>query len=224
MINISTVDIVLFFSATLVSCAYLCTDILLLRLLVICGMTGYLVGIFMIGFDVQGIIVVTFFNFLNLTVNIVQSIRVVLARRRVVLPRELQGIYYRNFDKMQHSEFLKVYKLAEQKSALKDELLIRQDMQVEEVILITNGLVNVIRDKVIIASIGSGFFAGEMSFINEGVANSSVAVSDDKLSYLSWSQDVLDELKRKDKNLYEKFNRALAVNLILKVDKHVQNA
>lgn len=187
-------------------------------------MTGYLVGIFMIGFDVQGIIVVTFFNFLNLTVNIVQSIRVVLARRRVVLPRELQGIYYRNFDKMQHSEFLKVYKLAEQKSALKDELLIRQDMQVEEVILITNGLVNVIRDKVIIASIGSGFFAGEMSFINEGVANSSVAVSDDKLSYLSWSQDVLDELKRKDKNLYEKFNRALAVNLILKVDKHVQNA
>ncbi len=73
-----------------------------------------------------------------------------------------------------------------------------------------------------IAIINDGFFAGEMSFITETNANADVIVNSNELNYLSWQRKDIDKLKIKNRELYEKLNQTLAINVILKVNQHVK--
>ncbi len=126
MTSLSNVDISFFFAASFISCSYIFTDILLLRLLAICGSSGYILGALLTGYDADGMLMILLSSSINLLVNLIQSIKIALDRIPIMVPNNLRGIYYNNFHKMKPKEFLKIYKLANIKIAKKTTSLLRK--------------------------------------------------------------------------------------------------
>ena len=209
-------------AAVLISFSYFFTDILLLRFLAIFGCTGYMAGCLLAGLNAEGMLVIFIFSVLNFIVNALQSVRLILDRRKIDLPEDLKDIYHASFSKMQPNEFLNIYKMAELKTVHKSFVLIKENMPVDSLILIQKGEAIVTQNDSEIASLGEGFFAGEMSFLSDSVANANIVVKSRDLVYLCWDKDKLEKLKSSNHDLYEKLKQALSLNVILKVAKHVK--
>ena len=77
---------------------------------------------------------------------------------------------------------------------------------------------DIIKDNLPIAELGSGFFIGEMSFLQEGCANATAKVISKQAQCIEWERETLNTLKVKNAELYIKLEQAIAFNLIQKIN------
>lgn len=219
--HLGLVDIIFLIAAMLISISYFFTDILLLRLLSIVGAVGYIIGGSIAGLNQPGMTTIILFSVINSSINIIQSIRIILDRIPIFLSNELKDIYAKTFDMMTPNEFLKAYRLCKTEIAHRGDHITLQNQPVTSLILLKEGITDVIEDGHIIASLGSGFFVGEMSFLTGKMANATAIIASDTVCYLVWDRSKLAKLKIKDPQLYEKLEHAISINLIRKIEKQV---
>lgn len=217
--HLGLVDIIFLIAASLISISYFFTDILLLRLLSIIGAVGYIIGGFLAGIQQPGMTTIIVFSLINSSINLIQSIRIIFDRIPILLPNELKDIYTKVFDKMTPNEFLKIYRLCKTKTAQRGEHITIQNEPVKSLILLKDGLADIIENGYLITSLDSGFFVGEMSFFTGHMANATVTIESDTVNYLVWARDKLDKLKIREPQLYEKLEHAISVNLIKKIER-----
>lgn len=102
-------------------------------------------------------------------------------------------------------------------------ILTQQNEPVNQLIYITNGNVEVVKDNKRIAKFGVGYLIGEMSVISKNNATATVTAATD-LECLVWNLDTLNKLEKKDPNLFLKLKHALTMHLMKKIDQQAQIA
>ena len=216
-------DLLFAIGSILTALSYTLTDFFLLRLLLIFASLFFIVGAFVAGYDQAGMKETILASVVYISINTVQLIRLILERVPVFFPNDLKSIYYALFKALKPNEFLKLYKSGAINTIKKGEYLTVQNEPVSGLFAIVDGCVDIIRDKQGIAQLGEGFFIGEMSFLSQEMATAT-AMANGEVNYIIWSKSALNELKRKDIDLYNKLTNVGALNLIKKLDVQSQKS
>lgn len=182
----------------------------------------YVLGGLLAGLSSAGMKALVIFSIVNLSINLVQSIILLIERFPILLPEDARFIYYKSFSStLSPREFLKIYKLAEIKKASKNELLVQQDVVFPYLLLILSGLVHIKISNKLITALSAGFFIGDNSFLTGHLTNASAITADD-VTYLSWEQNILHKLEETNLPLYSKFKTAISLDLLHKIEIHSQ--
>ena len=199
--------------------SFLFRDILFLRLIYVVGQLVYIAGAFIAGMHHPGMKVIIFFSLISCFIHIKESVRIIYQRIPVKLPLKVIHIYRKNFQMMTTQEFLKMYQLSSTKTYQKDTQIAIQGELLSTLKMLKQGRVLIIKDNNLVTTLEAGFFIGEMSFLQSGAANATVLVASNEAEFMEWDRPVLDKLKVKDPELYIKFEQAIALNLIRKLDR-----
>lgn len=201
--------------------SYLFVDILWLRIISIIGLSGYVVAGFVAGYNAQGMKAIIFLNSVAVLANMVQIYFIIKNRTPFPLPDKLKEIYSNNFHMMSTKEFYNLYQKGTVAHIAPGKLLAKQDEPILELIMITKGSVNIIKNGSIIAVLKKGFFIGEMSFLQNSTATATVEVNCDDFECIMWNKSSIKDLAVKDHDFYLKIQEAIAFNLVKKLD--IQN-
>ena len=166
---------------------------------------------------VRGNPIVVFWNSVFLVINLYRTITLLLERRKVKLPEDLQDIYDLHFFQMTGREFLRFWKLGEDR-AMQGGYIIRKGQKADSVYMITSGKVYVQNNINTVAILGRGDFVGEMSFIS-GKSASADVLSDMDITLRVWKSSDLLQLKEKNNNFWIKVQQTLSHDLVTKVRK-----
>ncbi len=213
------VDIIFSLCEALILLSYLSKNILTLRLLSILGMLCYVIGAFVAGYNLPGMMSIIVFSTINFLVNVYQSLVIIFERVPIFLPNNIKKIYIDHFQMMSAEEFNKVYKLAYLKKYKMHEIICIQDNPINELIVVIEGAVRILKGDLQVATLSTGDFVGEMSFIWGGAATASVEVADDKTECIIWNKQLLISQLHDQPELYLKFKQAIAVNLVKKLNE-----
>lgn len=216
------VDIIFAIGALLISISYLATNMLILRLISAVGALAYIIAGLLAGYNTAGMKALIGFSLLNLGINIIQSIKLYIEEIPIQVPKDLQELYSKVFNEMTTNEFMKLYQYAQCKSVPKDELILKENEPVTQIILIKKGEVNIKQKDQVIATLSQGYFLGEMSYLAHTVATASVQASSNSMEYIYWEQKFIAELKIKNTMLYIKLENAIANDLIRKIMRQVK--
>jgi len=167
--------------------ALLLKDILWLRLVyIVAEILMILYGIYAIAYYIS------IWNTLFLLINIIQVIRLIIERKPITLPHELEDIYKKVFSKMTTKEFLFFWNIG--KLHTESHTLLCEDGKVQETLsLILTGKVIVKKRHVKITELHRGSFISEMSFLTGEPASADV-IAEEEIEYISWSQEKLRHL------------------------------
>ncbi len=130
------------------------------------------------------------------------------------LPYDLQQIKDLFFSGMQTSDFIRLIKLSYRGSSSNQKIL-TQDEPVENLMLITKGLVYIEVDGAII-EIGPYHFIGEMSYFRDGKASTTIHARE-PVDYLYWRYSDLRRLQEKQPPLFMKMVEAMGKDIMLKM-------
>ena len=187
-------------------------NILILRLLLISGQiiliyTGY----------VRGNWIVMFWNSVFLVINMYRAILLLLERRPVKIPAELDDLYTENFYHMTDREFIRFWSLGKKRSVA-DGYVIKAGEMAESVYIILDGQALVRNKSVTVAVLRRGGFIGEMSYVSNRPPSANV-VTETPLELWEWKRTDLSRLKLKDHPLWVKMQQALGNDLVTKVSR-----
>jgi hypothetical protein len=211
-------NLIFLISAIIITSSYLFIDILYLRIVSMIGAFGYILGGLLAGYRAEGMMVIILFSVFNIFINIVQIIKMILNKKPIFLSNELKNIYMSNFSTMTPKEFLAIYKMAISNIAYSGEYLAQINQPINEVILIVQGSVDVMKNDQVVVQLDTGFFVGEMSFITGGVASATVKVSENSVvKYIFWNKALLLQLEKSNPILYSKIKDVISRNLIKKL-------
>ncbi|MCE9501107.1 MAG: popeye domain-containing protein [Leptospira sp.] len=203
-------EYLIYISYMITMVAYLLRDILWLRSLAIISeiiMINY--GIFKPSFPIS------LFNSIFLCINTYHVIRLFLERKPIVLSSDLEEIYQKVFHTMSKREFLLFWDIGREQTTVDQKLCTQGDVQ-KELLLITDGKVDVIHQGNHVASLGKGKFVAEMSFLTGEPASADVSATG-TVKYLSWSQEKLKSLHQLNPSLYIKLQVILGQDLSRKL-------
>jgi hypothetical protein len=211
------VDFIFGIGEFMLTFGYLCTSVLWLRISVIIGLAGYTIGGFIAGFDTPGMRSIIAFSFIGILVNIYQSFRLIKRQSTASLPSNLREIYYRQFFSIPAFIFSSLYKLGATKNFRQTEKLAQQNMPIDEVMLITAGTVQIIKDNRPIITLGPGSFIGEMSFIKQYYATADVVALTD-IECLAWNKLDIKMQEQAEEELYKYFLLMISIDLVNKFE------
>ena len=154
-------------------------------------------------------------NALFVAINIIQVIRILMERRRIILAEPLASIHALNFDVMTVPEFLGLWRRAEECREVTGELL-AEGVANERLILLVAGQVRVLVQDQEVARLGPGRLVAEMSYLTQEPTSASV-VADEPVTYRAWSRDTLDRIKRNRPALWSKLQAAIGRDLVRKI-------
>ncbi len=157
----------------------------------------------------------TAWNSAFIAINAVQVARLAWERRPVPLPADLEDIYKKVFSVMTRREFLYFWETGRIQSAT-DQLLIREGDAQKELSLIVSGTVCVSKEGLPVVRLFSGQFIAEMSFLTEEPASADVH-ADGAVSFISWDQQKLANLKQVNPTLLIKLQAILGKDLTHKL-------
>lgn len=194
--------------------AYLVKDILWLRALTILAcIAGIIFNYFVATTPLWAVIN---WNLIFILINVVQIALILKERRGVSFTEEERELYQTLFRNLAPFEFMKLLRLGEWKDAKKGQLLAIENQRLENVLLIYNGLLTVESNGRQIAQLKDGNLVGEMSFVNEGIANATVrAVRPTR--YLSWPKVELRHLLRRNPNMGYAMEQVFTGDLVKKL-------
>lgn len=130
------------------------------------------------------------------------------------LPYDLQQIKDLFFSGMQTSDFIRLIKLSYRGTSSNQKIL-TQDEPVENLMLITKGLVYIEVDGAVI-EIGPYHFIGEMSYFRDGKASTTIHARE-PVDYLYWRYSDLRRLQEKQPPLFMKMVEAMGKDIMLKM-------
>jgi hypothetical protein len=201
-------------ASILTTIAYLVKDILWLRVLTVFACIAGI--IFNYYAPATPLWVVIYWNLLFLVINLVQIGIIVKERREVSFTEEEQELYETLFKNFAPFEFMKLLRVGRWLEAKKEQVLAVEQKQLEEVMLIYNGHVEVEAEGQTIAQLKDGSFIGEMSFITGGAATATVKALE-PTRYLSWSKEDLRKLLKRNPSMRFAMQTVLSTDLTKKL-------
>lgn len=154
-------------------------------------------------------------NFTFVAINVVRAIRLLLERRPIHLPRELETLYRQSFLMMKRRDFLCLWEMGAVREA-NGTTVIRSGERQSDLILLIEGDMSVRKDGREVARLVRGSFAAEMSFVSGEPASADV-VADGRIRYVAWPQEKLRSLQQINPDLHSRLQAILARDLAHKV-------
>lgn len=197
-------------SYVLIAIAYIVRDILYLRFIIIFAEAMSIIyGVAI------GNMTITGWNSLFITINAVWVTKLILERKPVNIPENLQDLYDYVFKNLTGREFLFFWNMGGI-SNVKDEYLCRENQVQEELMLIVNGTVSVQKQGKELTKLSRGSFVAEMSFLTGDAASADVIAEGD-VEYIHWSQEKIRHLKEINNALLDKIHIILGKDLSYKL-------
>lgn len=211
-----TVDIILlnmYYIGTAIG--FIIKEILWLRVVIIVA------GLCMItrGIIIENYIVV-FWMSMFVVINILQVIRILLEKRPVKLSQDIKDLYENLFDEMTTREFMLFWKMGEKKTLEPDKYLCHDDVPIEEIVLVTDGDVEVVKNEKHIARLGRGYFIAEMQYL-VGANPSADVITRSEVKVIAWKHKKLQRLKDTYPYIYNKFQLILSKDLTNKLKRYL---
>ena len=191
-------------------CALLARDILLLRTLLV--VAQLIVGTYAFS---RGILPIGLWNSLFAGINVVWVVLILLDRRRIQLPADLQPIYERHFAALSTREFRRWWALG-RREAMRDARLVSSGVHPEWLYFVLKGTVRVRRGQTTVTELPAGFFVAEMSLLTGHPANADVdAVGE--IEVMRWPAKELLALRGRSPGLWVKIQSVLGFDLVEKI-------
>lgn len=148
-------------------------------------------------------------------VNIFQIVLIFIAKKPILLPKNLVDLYEKFSKYVTTREFMYLIKNGEIKQET-DIKLYEENDHLNKLFLLIEGNVNIEKNKTVIANLKTGQFIGEMCYLkNEPISTSFKALGN--IQYITWSYKNLKKIKQKKPDLYTKFLYILCDNLLKKI-------
>ena len=216
MLNVDQITLGLFFVANAMFCAaYVVRDIFRLRVLsVFACLLAYPYFIFRDPVLYAPI----FWYSMYALINMFNISHLIYEDRAIALePHEnsLKNLVFKHFTA---ADFKRLLAIAEWKTATRDQVLIRENSQVEDLYLLTSGALNVLQNDQQIARRLPGSFVGELAFLTGDPASAEVVFSEDS-KYLHWTAEDLNRLLTKRPSLNKAFEALLTLDVAEKLKK-----
>jgi len=193
--------------------AYLLTNMLWLRILLVLASVVYIIS----GISL-GITSMVGWNSAYLAINLFYVVKIILEKSTITLPEETRDIYRQFFSSMSTREFKKIIRVNPFITVVKDEVLIAQNEVTDRLFIVLKGKVNIEQSGVIIDAVESGDLIGEMSFMSNQPASAS-AVAIETVQYAYWSHKDMGKINQKNCEIYNKFISIIGQDLIRKLNK-----
>ena len=160
---------------------------------------------------------IAFWNSLFVMVNIIQIIIIYRERQQLEIPEEVQDIYDTIFNTNTNRQFLYFWDQGKVGFVENKTIIKAGDIQ-KDLMLVLNGTAEVKRDATVIAQLERGQFIAEISYITGKTASADVVVKE-KLSYMIWDRETLDNLRKTKPAIMDKLDRILTLDMADKLTK-----
>ena len=206
------IDLLIYVSYALTFVAYIVSDILWLRSVAIISEVIMIVYGVLLPSSPMWVA-----NSIFLVINGIQVIRILIERKPVILPDELEEVYNKVFQMMSKREFKEFWNLG-QSQLVRDTQLCERGEVLEDIMLLVDGTVEILSNGKHITNLDKGNFVAEMSFLTGEPASADV-VAKGIVNYMSWSQEKLYSLEERNTNLYIKIHLILGKDLAYKLKR-----
>ena len=193
-----------------VTIALLVRDILWLRTVMICAGSCLITY----GIITNNSVVISW-NFLFLSINLVQVIRLLIERKPIKINDEIIDLYTDIFSEMKKYEFLYFWKHGLIHDVDNDIICKEGELQ-KDLSLIISGKVLIKKDENVITELGRGRFIAEMGYITSHPASANV-IAEGKVKYISWNKNSIDKMSKVYPDLKNKLQIIIGKDLIHKL-------
>ena len=183
----------------LIAFSFLVKDILYLRILSILASLFSVLYNFYI--PVEPMWLAINWNIIFVLVNIYHIAVIIYEKRPVKMSSKEKELYETMFRGLSPVEFLKITKIAQWKKFKSPLPIIQQGKPVNDLILIYNGMVDILVNDNKVAELKDGQFVGEMSFLTERPATATCRV-EHNAECLVWPQKDFKDLLKRNPSLY----------------------
>jgi hypothetical protein len=183
----------------LIAFSFLVKDILYLRILSILASLFSVLYNFYI--PVEPMWLAINWNIIFVLVNIYHIAVIIYEKRPVKMSSKEKELHETMFRGLTPVEFLKITKIAQWKKYKTPLPIITQGKSVKDLILIYNGLVDILVNDNKVAELKDGQFVGEMSFLTEKPATATCKVAH-TTECLVWPQKDFKDLLKRNPSLY----------------------
>jgi hypothetical protein len=183
----------------LIAFSFLVKDILYLRILSILASLFSVLYNFYI--PVEPMWLAINWNIIFVLVNIYHIAVIIYEKRPVKMSDKEKELYETMFRGLSPVEFLKITKIAQWKKFKSPLPIIQQGKPVNDLILIYNGVVDILVNDNKVAELKDGQFVGEMSFLTEKPATATCKVTH-STECLVWPQKDFKDLLKRNPSLY----------------------
>ena len=183
----------------LIAFSFLVKDILYLRILSILASLFSVLYNFYI--PVEPMWLAINWNIIFVLVNIYHISVIIYEKRPVKMSSKEKELYETMFRGLSPVEFLKITKIAQWKKFKSPLPIIQQGKPVNDLILIYNGMVDILVNDNKVAELKDGQFVGEMSFLTEKPATATCKVAH-TTECLVWPQKDFKDLLKRNPSLY----------------------
>lgn len=122
----------------------------------------------------------------------------------------------KTFSKMNPIHFKKLVRLSAKKVVPEDTNLIKEKTSINELMLITSGLVKITRNDKILAYLKDGSFVGEMSFMSGETTTADVDTLEET-EIIVWNKEELKDFLKKNEGIKKELNDVFSEDLIKKL-------
>jgi len=183
----------------LIAFSFLVKDILYLRILSILASLFSVLYNFYIPIEPMWLPIG--WNIVFVVVNLYHISVIIYEKRPVKMSTKEKELYETMFRGLSPVEFLKITKIAQWKKFKSPLPIIQQGKPVNDLILIYNGMVDILVNDNKVAELKDGQFVGEMSFLTEKPATATCKVTHDT-ECLVWPQKDFKDLLKRNPSLY----------------------
>ena len=190
--------------------AYLMTNVLWLRLLLVAGAAVYIAAGLVLGIDSM-----IGWHIAYGLINLFQIVLLILDRRTTGLPEPVRVLYSDRFSAIKPREFRRLIETNREEASGACTFL-REGDENSRLMLITDGELDVVKNGAVISRLVAGDFVGELSVISgKPVIADVVAKSDFRFVY--WDKNDLTRLESRNLSLYNRFMMSVGRNIIDKL-------
>lgn len=157
-----------------------------------------------------------FFNICYVFVNLLQIIKILLARSTLLLPDDLKKLYLHSFSMMTPREFMLFFKTGTKQIINTGEYLCREGDTNKHLTLLLQGTLIVEKNGQLIANLDQFNYIGEMHYLTHKPMTADVKAKN-KITCITWHFDTLKQLKSKNPHTYTRFLETIANDLVAKI-------
>lgn len=191
--------------------SYLVKDILWVRLATIPAM------LLLIAFNyAEGLIASLVWGVLFVLVNLFQVYKIFMERKPVELSDEESRIYNLAFSSLTLKEFETLLKASSEEEFSDGNCIIRTSEQMDRVVVITRGNVEIRKEEKAVLDLKEGSFVGEINYLTKKPMKSCVYAKD-RVQLIYWKAEDLKKLFDQNAHLRASWQSLLSRNLALKL-------
>lgn len=198
----------------LIACSFLVKDIIWLRCLSITA-SASLIGISLVQ-DHDWTKAIVLWNFLFMTINVVHVSMIVFGERAVRFTEDEEELYETMFANFTKLEFQRVLRLSLWINAKPGDQLATEGEHLSEVMLISDGVVEIRVGDRTVATLRDGQFIGEMSYLTRDTASASAVVIEPS-KILVWPKSELRSMLKRNPSMLSLMTAVLGADVSRKL-------